>query len=107
MKMLETRLPHIVSSSSLSVNTTASERLAELVRTVGGTTYLCGQGSSAYLDESDFHTRGLKIEYVSVSERPYFQNGLKEFRSGLSIVDGLMWLGPTEMARRMRASYHG
>jgi hypothetical protein len=40
-----------------------SEGLAEMVAEIGGTTWLSGPSGRAYLDETPFHARGIRVAY--------------------------------------------
>jgi hypothetical protein len=48
-------------SSEILARTGRSERLADLTRAVGATTYLCGTGGSCYLDQTPFASLGLTV----------------------------------------------
>lgn len=48
-------------SSEILARAGRSERLADLTRAVGATTYLCGTGGSRYLDHAPFASLGLTV----------------------------------------------
>ena len=48
-------------SSEILARAGRSERLADLTRAVGATTYLCGTGGSRYLDQTPFAALGLSV----------------------------------------------
>jgi hypothetical protein len=60
-------------SSKLDVNTIREERIIDLVKKVGGTEYLSGQGAKAYQTEDNFTTAGLKLSYSDFKPRVYSQ----------------------------------
>lgn len=53
----------VVSSSALSTRNQRSERLADLVRAVEATSYLCGTGGRRYLDVGPFVQHGLTVRW--------------------------------------------
>jgi hypothetical protein len=55
----------ICRSSDIPVRAGRSERLADLTRAVGATTYLCGTGGSRYLDPAPFTEHGLEVKMFS------------------------------------------
>lgn len=54
----------IVHSSDFAVRHGRSERLADLTKAVGVTTYLCSTGGARYLDEGQFTDMGIRVEYA-------------------------------------------
>jgi hypothetical protein len=83
----------IVTSSSLDVNLTAGERLAEICRRLGADTYLSGKGGASYQDEVQFTACGVKLVYSDFAIRPYPQLWGGDFCAGLSILDALANVG--------------
>lgn len=74
-------------SSELGVNTDdKNERIIEICKRLGGTTYLSGNGARKYNDEARFNANGIQLQYTSFVQRPYSQlHG--EFVPGLSVLD--------------------
>jgi len=70
-----------------------NERLAAMVKSLGGDTYLAGSGSRAYIDESVFRDYGISLIFQDYQPLEYSQlyNG---FEAGLAVVDALFNLGP-------------
>ena len=58
----------VVFSSSYGFSTSKTERILDLLDAVGGTEYITGQGSKAYLDESLFKARNLSLVYQETSD---------------------------------------
>ena len=56
--------PRILRSSTMDVQSSASQRVLELVRSVGGTRYLTGHGAANYLDHELFDRAGIEVEYM-------------------------------------------
>jgi hypothetical protein len=85
--------PRFHLASELSVAGESTDRLIELVRRVGGTTYVSGLGGTSYQDPGAFQAYGLTLDVRSYQLRPYPQlQG--EFVGGLSVLDALFHLGP-------------
>jgi hypothetical protein len=74
----------------------ASEYLAEIVSTLGGSVYLSGVSGRRYLDETPFHDRGLEVRYQEFVEVGH-QQRFGSFLGGLSALDLL--LNDPELAR--------
>lgn len=80
-------------SSEMAVPGTKSERLINLVKTVGGTHYYTGIGSRSYLDEAMFVREGLAVEWQDFRHPTYPQlHG--DFVPYLSTLDLLFNCGP-------------
>ena len=82
-----------VRSSSIPTDSTATQRLIDLTRGVGGGEYLCGGGAEGYQDDLAFIDAGLLLRYQGFSPEPYPQQGQSEFVAGLSAIDAAMNVG--------------
>lgn len=80
-------------SSALNTNQTSNERLVEIIKYSKGSTYICGMGSSGYLNEDVFEKSNIAIKYQSFRQGHYFQKGSKTFVPGLSILDTIANIG--------------
>ena len=80
-------------ASELSVEGRGIGMLVELVRAVGGSTYLTGQGARAYLDESRFAAAGIEVEWQRFADPAYPQVHGDRFVRGLSGLDRLFNCG--------------
>lgn len=87
------RASHIVRSSTLGVDGGKSELVANLVKHVGGTVYLSGDGSGGYLDEEVLTSVGLAVEYQRFVHPVYPQRAGHDFIAGLSILDAIFHCG--------------
>ena len=92
----------VVRSSSLGINTASSQRLVDIVRALGGTSYLSGSHAlQAYLDAEVFRADGLTLELFDFSCPTYPQlHG--DFVGNLASLDALFHVGPEktiELAR--------
>lgn len=83
----------MVRASQLNVEGRATERLINLVRAVGGSTYLCGGGSSGYQEDALFAEAGIALRYQRFVHPTYAQEGGQPFVAGLSTLDALYRLG--------------
>lgn len=82
---IKTRL---VRASELAATGSSSELLAEIVAELGGSVYLSGPSGRRYLDEEEFLTRGVSVEYHSFTPTPYPQVR-PGFTGALSMLDHL------------------
>ncbi|MGE4504857.1 MAG: WbqC family protein [Desulfovibrionaceae bacterium] len=72
----------------------STELLVNVVRAVGGSTYLSGTGGAKeYQDESMFAAAGVELLYSPFRPEPYERGGAP-FLPGLSVLDALLHLGP-------------
>lgn len=62
-----------VEVTSLDVPGRSSQRILDVTRAVGGTTYITGHGARNYLDHEAFETAGVRVEYMDYQKRPYPQ----------------------------------
>jgi len=69
------------------------ERLLELCRVTGGTTYLSGPAARAYIAPRGFADADVELRYI-VYDYPPYPRGSRPFVPNLSIVDAIAWLGP-------------
>lgn len=70
-----------------------SERLADLCRKAGATTYVSGPAAKNYLDESAFAALGIAVEWFDYDGYPLYPQLWGEFSHGVSIVDLLFNCG--------------
>lgn len=62
-----------LSSEKLGIEGSGSRRVLDIVRAVGGDTYLTGHGASKYLDHKEFELAGVRVEYMNYAKTPYPQ----------------------------------
>lgn len=99
MSFIETVMGHleintkIVKSSEFKCTQSSTGMLVELLKSVGGAVYLCGDGASGYQDDALFAENGIRLEYNNFQHPTYTQYGASEFVPGLSIIDALMNIG--------------
>jgi WbqC-like protein family len=73
-------------SSQLSVRTSSSERILQLVKAVGGTEYITGHGALGYLNHESFEDAGIDVSYMDYSPLPWPQSH-GEFTPYVTILD--------------------
>lgn len=93
----------IVYASELNVPGNATERLVNLIQSVGGTRYYSGAYAlEAYLDEEMLHRAGIALELQSW-RAPLYAQRYGAFVPDLSIVDLLMNAGSASLDIILRA----
>ena len=81
------------SSSALAVTGASSERVLDVVKAVGGDTYITGHGAKQYLDHELFERAGVRVEYLDYQKASYPQlHG--EFTPFVSALDLVANVGP-------------
>jgi len=76
----------LVKSSELGVEEKATRLLINLCKAVGADTYLCGMGSSGYLEENLFKEAGLKVIYQKFTH-PVYKQPYGNFMPKMSAID--------------------
>jgi len=82
--------PRFYLASELGINSSGTQRLIDIVRRVGGTTYVSGLGGVNYQDPVAFKAAKLELDVRCYHPIPYPQQG--EFIPGLSVLDALFRL---------------
>lgn len=80
-------------ASDMDLRQQPTERLVDICRTVGASTYLAGQGAQAYMDQSKFEMSGLKLEFQEFQPQVYPQR-YGVFLPCMSAIDLLFNCGP-------------
>lgn len=96
-KMFGIKTP-VVFASAFNVKSTGSQRLVDLVKSVGGKEYLTGSGSRDYLDEALFKKAGIDI-YWQEFEHPVYKQLHGSFEKMLSVLDFLMMTSDEHVKR--------
>jgi hypothetical protein len=91
--MLQLDWDRVVIASSLGVKSSGTQRLIDIVKAVGGDTYLSGDGSEGYQNNDAFAEAGLRLEFLNFVHPKYDQRGADIFTPGLSILDTIANLG--------------
>lgn len=84
----------IVSSSDYPSAFRGQDRVIELVRAVGGTSYLSGPAGKAYLDPARFAAEGIGLAWKDYAGYPQYAQFFPPFEHTVSIVDVIAHTGP-------------
>lgn len=78
------------------------ERILDICRREGASTYINAQGGLAYYDANSFQSAGINLHFIVMRSLPYKQrtNGFVPY---LSIIDALMEVGPTQIKQHLDA----
>ncbi len=79
--------------SELDTSCSKEDLMIEITKKMGGEIYLSGNGARKYQKEENFLKEGVELRYQHFSIKSYQQNGCKEFKGGLSVIDALFNLG--------------
>lgn len=84
---------NIVKESELNVNGTSNERLINICKSVGASTYVSGIGGINYINENSFRKNSIYLEYQNFIHPIYEQNLSSQFIPNLSIIDYISNVG--------------
>jgi WbqC-like protein family len=70
-----------------------SERLADLCAQAGATTYVSGPAARGYLDETEFKTRDISVEWFDYAGYPEYPQLWGQFVHGVTVLDLLFNCG--------------
>lgn len=82
----------LVFSSELGLTSRSTQRLIEIVESLGGDTYLSGSFGKNYLDISLFKEKNIKLEFQDFKHPVYKQN-YEGFIPNMSSIDALFNIG--------------
>lgn len=82
----------LVFSSELGFTSRSTQRLVEIVESLGGDTYLSGSFGKDYLDFSQFKEKNIKLEFQDFNHPVYKQN-YDGFIPNMSSIDALFNIG--------------
>jgi hypothetical protein len=71
-----------------------TQRLTEICRKTGATSYLSGPAAGAYLDEKAFAEAGITLEWFHYEHYPEYQQLHGSFDHRVSVLDLLLMVGP-------------
>jgi len=100
---IELRTPTVL-GSTLEIEGRSTDLLISIVKAVGGTAYLAGDGASGYQEDNKFREAGIDLIYQEFQHPTYPQFNTSTFKPGLSIVDALMNCGVEGMRGLMEAA---
>ncbi|MBU1309937.1 MAG: WbqC family protein [Gammaproteobacteria bacterium] len=90
-----------IDSRSLRIGGSGSTRVLDIVKALGGTSYITGQGARQYLQHHEFADAGIDVQYMNYCCTPYPQldGPFTPYVSALDLVancgpDAAQWLQP-------------
>ena len=97
----------LVRAGELGVTTAEpTERLVEICRAVGGTTYVAGKGGRNYLRTEPFEIAGIRVVWQQFDpERVVYPQSGPGFVAGLSIIDCLFNVGAARAEEVVREAW--
>lgn len=88
---------NLVKSSDLLLSSSSTQLLIDVVKAVGGDSYLAGGGAQGYQEDELFKEQGVELIYQNYQHPTYEQKNNAEFIKGLSIIDALMNVGKDKL----------
>jgi hypothetical protein len=82
-------------SRDCQLHSTKGDRVVELLKAVGATTYLSGPAGRSYLDESMFCRESIGLEWMSYEGYPEYPQLYPPFQHSVSVIDLLFNVGPS------------
>lgn len=80
-------------SRAYNLKLAKGNRVIELLKKVGATTYLSGPAAKSYLDESAFEAEGIGLEWMSYAGYPQYPQLHPPFEHAVSIIDLIFNMG--------------
>ena len=77
-----------------SLTQAKGERVVELLKKAGASSYLSGPAAKDYLDPQTFEEEGIALEWMDYSGYPQYEQLHPPFDAAVSIIDMLLMLGP-------------
>jgi len=85
----------IILFSKLNVKGHKNELLVNVMKEIGETKYLSGDGAKAYLDEKIFQTNNIEVRFLNYTPTEYLNEQI-QVKTGLSILDLIIKFGPNK-----------
>jgi hypothetical protein len=83
-------------------NCSGQERILDICKREGATTYINPQGGQELYNTGNFHNSDIALRFITMHTMPYTQRA-SEFVPYLSIIDALMALGPIGIRHHLDA----
>jgi WbqC-like protein family len=84
-----------------------NERLIELCKQCGTSTYISGPSARGYIDEGKFENEGIIVEYMDYSEYPEYPQLYPPFEHFVSVIDVIFNLGHRSREAMLRSTSLG
>jgi hypothetical protein len=79
-----------------------TERLVEICRRLGATSYLSGPAAKQYVDQALFDAASIAVEWFNYEGYPVYPQLHGSFEHAVSVLDPLLMLGPQARAAIVR-----
>ncbi|TAJ07285.1 MAG: hypothetical protein EPO61_15110 [Nitrospirae bacterium] len=89
-------------ASEMTLRDEPTDRLIDICRTVGGTSYLAGAGAAGYMDRPRFEASGIRLE-VQDFHHPVYAQCYEPFMPGMAAIDLLFACGGEALRLLRRA----
>ncbi len=93
-KLLAIETEIIWSSDIPVVNTGKNERLIDILKAVGATSYISGPAAKDYMDVSLFNKKGIDVSFMDYNNYPLYPQLHGDFIHEVSVIDVLFNVGP-------------
>lgn len=93
-------------ASEMTLRDEPTDRLIDICRTVGGTSYLAGAGAAGYMDMPRFEASGIGLE-VQDFHHPVYPQCYEPFMPGMAAIDLLFACGEEALPRLRAARSEG
>lgn len=103
-EFLEINRKKIVLASDFGVMSSSTLRIRDLIECLGGSTYVCGEGSDAYLKADVLVDSGIQVCYQENSYPRYKQPHTSDFIENLSIIDWIFNQGRIKTIQAIESS---
>ncbi len=90
-------------SSQMNITGKSDARLADLITSVGGGTYVSGGGGANYQSEETFAKKNIQLVYTNFVPEAYPQKNSTEFIPGLGVFDALFNIGADQIGEMFKA----
>jgi hypothetical protein len=82
-------------SSKFPIQGEKQERLLDLLKAVGATSYISGPAAKNYIDEAEFNSIGIEVVWKDYEGYPEYTQLHPPFEHGVTILDLLFQTGPS------------
>lgn len=81
-------------ASTLQCTGSKDQRLIDLVKKIGGTSYLSGPAAKSYIQPDLWQEAGIELEFMTYPDYPEYEQIAPGFEPAVSILDLLFMVGP-------------
>ncbi len=81
-------------SSELAIAGSKDSKLIQIIKTLGGTSYLSGPAAKAYIQPTLWEQAGIGLEFISYPDYPIYPQINPGFEPHVSVLDLLFMTGP-------------